>query len=44
LLENAGRKRGFMMKGGVVDIDRAAAIVLDEFRAAKIGRITLEIP
>ena len=44
LLERTGMRRGFIMKGGVVDIDRTAAIVLDEFRAAKIGRITLETP
>jgi len=44
LLEHAGRKRGFLLKGGSIDYDRTAAIVLDEFRAARIGRITLEAP
>lgn len=39
-----GRKRGFLMSGGVVNEDRTADILLDEFRAAKIGRISLESP
>ena len=44
LLTKTGVKRGFLSKGGIVDYERAAAIVLDEFRAARIGRITLEEP
>lgn len=44
LLEEAGRKRGCMVSGGNVDFTRIAAIVLDEFRGGKIGRITLEKP
>lgn len=40
----AAQKRGFIMSGGRVNEDRAAAVLLDEFRAAKIGRITLELP
>ena len=43
-LERTGKRRGFLLKGGVIDLERAAAIVLDEFRAARIGRITLETP
>lgn len=39
-----GRKRGFLMAGGVVNTERCARAVVDEFRAAKIGRITLERP
>lgn len=42
-LEGA-RRRGFIMSGGRVNEDRAAAVMLDEFRAAKIGRISLERP
>ncbi len=42
LLELCGRKRGCLVKGGEVDFVRAAAIVLDEFRAGKIGRISLD--
>ena len=44
LLEEAGRKRGCLVSGGEVDLYRAAAIVLDEFRGGKIGKITLEDP
>ncbi len=44
LLEEVCRGRGFLMKGGVCDIDRACAVALDEFRAGKLGRITLEVP
>ena len=39
-----GRKRGFIISGGEVDLLRAANIVLDEFRSTKIGRVTLETP
>jgi ribosome biogenesis GTPase A len=42
LLTLIGRKRGFLISGGEIDTERAAAIVIDEFRSAKIGRITLE--
>lgn len=44
LLEAAGRKRGCVISGGEIDYYRIAAIVLDEFRGGKIGRITLETP
>ncbi len=44
LLELIGKKRGCIMSGGVVDTLRAANLILDEFRSAKIGRITLELP
>ena len=30
------------MKGGVCDTDRGCAVVLDEFRAGKVGKLTLE--
>lgn len=42
LLEAVCQGRGFLMAGGVCDTERAAAIVLDEFRAGRLGRITLE--
>ena len=42
ILETIGRKRGMLVSGGEVKTERAAAAVLDEFRGAKIGRITLE--
>ena len=38
-----GKNRGFLLRGGEINYDRAAAVILDEFRAAKIGRITLDI-
>ena len=42
VLERICRKRGFIVKGGEVDYLRGANVVLDEFRGAKLGRITLE--
>ena len=44
LLEAVGRRRGFLISGGEIDTERAARIVLDEFRGAVIGKITLEMP
>ena len=37
-----GRKRGFLVSGGEINTERTANMLLDEFRAAKIGRITLD--
>ena len=42
LLTEIGFKRGMRMRGGNTDTERAAAMVLEEFRNLKIGRITLE--
>ena len=42
LLEEIGRKRGFLVSGGEVSLERTSDILLDEFRGGKIGRITLE--
>ena len=42
LLEGACRGRGWLLSGGRCDTARAAALVLDEFRAGKIGKITIE--
>ncbi len=44
LLAAVARKRGFLVSGGELDTERAAIIVLDEFRGGKIGRISLEKP
>lgn len=44
ILELIGRRRGFVISGGEVDMERAANMVLDELRGCKIGNITLEIP
>lgn len=41
-LERIARKRACLKKGGEADIDRAAGLLMDDFRAGKIGRITLE--
>ena len=41
-LEAACRGRGWLISGGRPDVDRAAALVLDEFRAGKAGKITIE--
>ena len=44
LLEQCGRKRGFLISGGEVDTERMARILLDEYRSGKLGRITFESP
>lgn len=44
LVVAVGRRRGFLVSGGEVDFLRTAGMLLDEFRAGKIGRITLESP
>ena len=44
LLEAVCKGRGFLLKGGTLDYDRCCQVVLDEFRAGKCGRISLERP
>ena len=44
LLELVGRKRGMLISGGEVNTERAAAVVLDEYRGGKLGRLSLELP
>lgn len=44
LLKLIGKKRGMLVSGGEVNTERAAIMLLDEFRAAKLGRITVEMP
>ena len=44
LLEAICLGRGFLVRGGELDIERGITAVLDEFRGGKIGRITLEAP
>lgn len=39
-----GRKRGCLMRGNEVDLEKASRLIVDEFRKGIIGRITLEIP
>ncbi|MBR4013729.1 MAG: ribosome biogenesis GTPase YlqF, partial [Clostridia bacterium] len=42
LLTLIGKKRGHLISGGEVDTERTANMLIDEFRAAKIGRISLD--
>lgn len=44
LLNIIGKKRGMLISGGEINTERAAIMLLDEFRSGKLGRITLEIP
>mgnify|MGYP004498304325 FL=1 len=44
LLNVIGKKRGMLISGGEINTERAAIMLLDEFRSGKLGRITLEIP
>ena len=44
LLRIIGKKRGMLVSGGEIDTERASIMLLDEFRAAKLGRITVEMP
>ena len=44
IMEEIGRKRGALVKGGEIDYSKVSNIVLDEFRKGVIGRITLEYP
>ena len=42
VLAEVARKRACLLKGGELDIPRAAALLIDEFRGGKLGRISLE--
>ena len=42
LFEAIGKKRGFLISGGEIDYERTANMLLEEFRSAKIGKITLD--
>ena len=44
LLQEAGRRRGYLLPGGVIDTERTARVLLDEYRSARVGRFTLELP
>ena len=44
IFELVGRKRGFLISGGEINTERTATTLLEEFRSAKIGAITLELP
>ena len=44
LLEAAAKKRGFLISKGEYDLERMSAVLLDEFRDGRLGRISLERP
>ncbi len=44
LLEAIGRRRGLLRKGGVVDVERAAKILLTDLRAGRLGPLSFESP
>ena len=44
ILESVAKKRGMLISGGEPDTLRASVMLLDEFRSAKLGRLTLELP
>ena len=44
LLEEAGRKRGFLLSRGEINTERMAKVLLDEYRSGKLGHITFEEP
>jgi ribosome biogenesis GTPase A len=44
VMEAVGRKRGAVVSGGRIDLDKASLIILRDLRAGKLGRITLERP
>lgn len=44
IFELVGKKRGFLISGGEINTERTAATLLEEFRSAKIGNISLEEP
>lgn len=41
-LEGIAQKRGFMLRGGIADIDRTATAVVDDFRKGRFGAVTLD--
>ncbi len=43
-LEDIAIKRACVMKGGEPDLERAAGLLLDDFRSVRLGNITLEFP
>ncbi len=44
ILEEAGRKRGYLMARGEINTERMAKVLLDEYRSGKLGNFTLESP
>lgn len=44
ILEMIGKKRGMLISGGEIDCERASVMLLDEYRAGKLGRLSLDLP
>ena len=44
LLEEIGRERGMLIRGGEVNTERASVMLLDEYRGGKMGKISFERP
>ena len=44
MLEEMGRKRGYLLARGEINTERMARVLLDEYRSGKLGRFTLEMP
>lgn len=44
VVENVGKKRGYRMKGGDLDLEKAAMTLLTDYRSGALGRISLETP
>lgn len=44
IMEEIGRKRGCLVSGGAIDLEKTSGIILRDLRAGKLGRITLEAP
>lgn len=44
VVEEVGRRRGCLLKGGIIDTEKAAQVLLTDFRSGALGRISLETP
>lgn len=44
MLQQIARIRACLMKGGELDLAKAAGILIDDFRSGRLGRLTLEVP
>ena len=43
IMQQIGKKRGCIIRGGEIDDDKTSKIILDDFRNGKLGKITLEM-
>jgi len=44
VLEQIAKKRAFVLKGGIIDTERASLALIDDFRKGRLGKISLDIP